>query len=71
MKYGLIIPQGLRNISKCLPLFLEEDTNELSNIGRKFLSDLYEYLNEKKRIKKYDAFIQTIFDSDERYKKNS
>lgn len=70
MEYGLIIPQGIRNIRKHLPSILEDAENELSSLSRQFLSDSYEHLIEKtKRIDKYDKLIKSVFNTNEDCKK--
>lgn len=43
-EYGIVLPQGVRNIRKQLPLILEDDDNELTMIIRQAFQRLYEEL---------------------------
>lgn len=43
-EYGLVIPQGVRNIRKQLPLILEDGDNALTMISRQAFQQLYEEL---------------------------
>ena len=70
MEYGLIIPQGIYNIKKRLPSILEDGENELSNIGRNFLSDLLDQLDATTvKIDEYEELIKNIFKQSEDCKK--
>jgi transposase len=64
MEYGIIISQGIRNVRNILPEILEDAENELSDISRRFLFDLYEQLSYKdKKIIEYEVQLKTIFKS--------
>ncbi len=61
-EYGLIIPQGIHNITKTLPNILDDKETRLSILARQFLRDLYEQMHIKnKKIKEYDKLIETVF----------
>jgi len=69
-EYGLIIPQGIRNIGKNLMPMLEDAENELSTLGRQFLHDMYENMTEiSEKIKKYDGLIKSVFNTNDDCKK--
>lgn len=65
-EYGLIIPQGRSNVSKHLPVFLEEADNELSDRARVLFADLSEELSElDKKIQSYDLQLKQVSRSSE------
>ncbi len=43
-EYGIILPQGIRNIRKQLPLIVEDAENELTPLARQAFYELYEEL---------------------------
>lgn len=60
-EYGLIIPQGRRNVSKHLSLFLGDVKSGLSQRSIVLFLDLSEELNElNKKIEKYDLQIKQV-----------
>jgi transposase len=62
MEYGLVMPQGIHNITKCLPIILADQETELSELTKKFLRDLYEQIHAKTtKIEEYDKLIESLF----------
>lgn len=62
MEYGLVIPQGIHNISKHMPSILAEEETELSTLAKQFLRDLYEQIHIKtKKVEEYDKLIEAAF----------
>ena len=58
-EYGIIIPQGIRHISKRLPEILEDGENDLPGVFRQLLQRLGEHLNELARqVDELEAQIQ-------------
>ena len=45
-EYGIIIPQGIGQISRCLPLILEDGENDLPGLFRRLLQRLGEHLKQ-------------------------
>jgi len=70
MEYGITIPQGIGKVRKLIPEILEDAENELSVISRRFVSDLYEELDNKdKKIKKYEESLKMIFQTNKNCQK--
>ena len=70
MEYGIIISQGIWHLRKRIPEILEDGENELTLLMRELLHDLYDDLcNLCERIKKCDAYLKSIFNSNETCKK--
>lgn len=62
MEYGLVIPQGIHNITKSIPNVLADEETELSILAKQFLRDLYEQIHIKtKKIEEYNKLIEAIF----------
>ena len=62
MEYGLVIPQGIHNISKHIPSILVDEETELSTLAKQFLRDLYEQIHVKtKKVEEYDKLIEAVF----------
>ena len=62
MEYGIVIPQGIRNITKSLPNILSDEEIELSMITKQFVRDLHEQILLKtKKIVEYEKLIEAIF----------
>ena len=58
-EYGILIPQGIRHISKRLPEMLEDGENNLPGVFRQLLQRLGEHLNELARqVDELEAQIQ-------------
>lgn len=58
LEQGLIIPQGIRNIRKFLPLAIEDLENGLSMTARDYLSELYaELVACDELVEKYESRI--------------
>ncbi len=58
-EYGIVIPQGIDHISKCLPEILEDGENELPGLFRQLLQRLGEHLKELDRqVDDLDVQIQ-------------
>jgi hypothetical protein len=62
MEYGIVILQGIRNITKSLPNILSDEEIELSMITKQFVRDLHEQILLKtKKIVEYAKLIEAIF----------
>jgi transposase len=58
-EYGVVIPQGIRNIRKCLPEILEDGESMLPGLFRRLLRKLGEHLNAlDEAVKEMDHEIQ-------------
>ena len=61
MEYGIIVPQGIRNLRKSIPEILEDAENELTFIFRELLADLYqEILHLDNRIKVIEQKLEAL-----------
>lgn len=66
LEYGLDIPQGVAQFRKNIPIILEDATNELTDLMRTTVWDLYEeYLLIEKRKEKYDVELEKISKTNE------
>lgn len=69
-EYGIILPKGFTYVRKELPLILEDAENQLSIIGRNFLSDLYEQMKHlDSTVEKYTNALHQIAKEDDRCKR--
>ena len=60
-EYGIIIPQGIKEIPKAIPIILVDSTNELTSFTRKLIQDLFsELLALTAQVKKYNDLVQEI-----------
>lgn len=60
-EYGIVVPQGIKKLSKQLPLILEDAQNGLSDLARELFADLYEQFKAvDKQVKKYDAQLEQL-----------
>jgi len=58
-EYGIVIPQGIRNLRSELPGIIEQDEAFLTDQGRQLFNSLYEELCDfDKKIKIYDTRIE-------------
>jgi transposase len=58
-EYGIIIPQGIRHITKRLPVILEDGENDLPGVFRRLLQRLGEHLKElDHQVDELDVQIQ-------------
>jgi transposase len=58
-EYGIVIPQGIGHVSRCLPEILEDGENELPGLFRQLLQRLGEHLRELDRqVDDLDVQIQ-------------
>lgn len=63
-EYGIIIPKGIANIKKAMPLILEDAENGLTSLARELFSDLYGDLKElDEKVSRMDLKIKQIFDA--------
>lgn len=61
LEYGMVIPQGIRYVRKCLPDILEDGENRLSVIFRAQLSALYdEIVHLDRRIESLEQNLQAV-----------
>ncbi len=61
-EYGIILPIGIQNVRKSLPLILDNTENELTPISREFFTELYTELRSiEERIAKCHRHIERIF----------
>jgi transposase len=61
-EYGIILPIGIQNVRKNLPLILDNTENELTPISREFFAELYtELCSIEERIAKCHRHIERIF----------
>ena len=66
-EYGIVIPQGLRNVRKQLPSVLEDAENELSDIARESFAQLYgEFVALDDRIDILTRRIKLVSESNEK-----
>jgi transposase len=66
-EYGIVLPQGIRQLRRRLPELLEDAGNELTALGRELFAELYEelrYLDE--RIAGLEVRIRRLFNQSER-----
>ena len=62
-EYGIVIPQGIREIPKAIPTILADSTNELTSFTRKLIQDLFsELLLLTEQVEKYNRLVQKIHD---------
>jgi transposase len=60
-EYGITMPLSPSAVRKTLPVILDDDTNELTLLGREILADLYTKLTGlEERIAHYNRHIQRI-----------
>lgn len=65
-EYGVVVPQGIKKLRSALPEILEQDDNQLSDLGRKLFSQLYlELCGFDKRVEIYNAKIEAQSKSSE------
>jgi transposase len=58
-EFGIVIPQGIRHIERCLPSILEDGENELAVGFRQLLARLMEHLRERYRqVEEIEAEIK-------------
>jgi transposase len=61
-EYGIILPIGIQNVRKSLPLILDNTENELTPISREFFAELYTELRFiEERITKCHRHIERVF----------
>ncbi len=48
-EFGLVIPQGIYNVTRCIPELLEDASNELPVPFRELIDRLAEHLKELER----------------------
>lgn len=61
-EYGIILPIGIQNVRKGLPLILDNTENELTPISREIFTELYTELRfVEERIDKYNRHIERVF----------
>lgn len=61
LELGISIPQGIRNLRIALPQIVEDLDNQLSLLGRDYISDLYsELVDLDEKVTRYDRKIQWI-----------
>jgi transposase len=66
LEYGLDIPQSVTQFRKNVPIILEDASNELTDLMRATVWDLYEeYLLIEKRKEKYDVELEKISKTNE------
>ncbi len=69
-EYGLVIPQGIASVKRCMPQLLEDADNCLTALSRELLADLLgELLSLDKRVTHYDAKIKAVMKSNEAYER--
>ena len=62
LEYGIIIPQGIGNLKKKIPLILEDGENELTLEFRELLLELYEELTRYfEKVEHYDKKLKSIY----------
>lgn len=68
-EYGIIIPEGIRNVRKQLPTILEDAENELSVAARRVFAEQYDELTEiDQRVEKFTKELTQLSDSEARCK---
>lgn len=61
-EYGIVIPQGVAALRRCVPAILEDAENGLTDRFRALLAELYEQLGTlDQRRKHYDRELQAVF----------
>jgi transposase len=71
-EYGIVIPKGIYQLHKELPIILEDAENELTMMAREFLSELKDELSElDEKIKGYNEKLDTVFRNNDLCKKIS
>lgn len=60
-EYGIVVPQGITQLRKQLPLILEDAENELTELARELFADLYEQLKEmNQQVNRYDYKLEKL-----------
>ena len=63
-EYGIVIPRGMGNLKKALPLILEDAENNLTPFARDLFFDLNrQLLGLDRQVNEYDRRIQTVFNA--------
>lgn len=64
-EYGIVIAQGIASLKRKMPKILENTNRELTSLGERIFSELYEELGMlEKRIKECETRIQRIAQTD-------
>ena len=63
-EYGIVLPQGIRELPKLIPDILADGENELTTFTRDLIQDLFsELLALTDKVKKYNKLIESIHSS--------
>ncbi len=66
LEYGITIPQGIRYVRKHIPEMLENAENELSDLFREILLELYEEMKHiDERIQRLESKLEALSQQDE------
>jgi transposase len=66
MEYGIVLPQHLAQLRRGLPLVLEDESNELTALGRRLLNSLYvELIELENKIEQADRELQAVYAASE------
>lgn len=66
MEYGIVVPQRICYVRKQVPSILDDGTNELTNLSREMLKNLYDELSQwDERISVYDEKLIGVFKQNE------
>jgi len=66
LEYGITINQGYSSLSKALPVILADTDNQLTDMTKDFLTDLYdEFLSLGKKIESYNVKVKQLARSQE------
>lgn len=70
LEFGVVIPQGINKVRSLISEILEDGSNELSDMGRRYIHDLYEELQLKdERVAKYEHELKLILKENEAAKR--
>ena len=62
-EYGIVIPRGMGNLKKALPLILEDAENNLTFRAGSFFDLNRQLLGLDRQVNEYDRRIQTVFNA--------
>jgi transposase len=66
MEYGIVLPQHIGQLRRGLPEVLEDESNELTTLGRRLLASLYDELVEvNDKIERLETELRAVYEASE------
>jgi transposase len=66
MEYGIVLPQHIGQLRRGLPEVLEDESNELTTLGRRLLASLYDELVEvNDKIEHVETELRAVYEASE------